>query len=101
MRFTIGQIVAAAAGQFGERPVVVAPDRTLTFAELDQLSTQFSGHLGALGIRPGDRVTLWMENGWRWMVAYYGVLKLGAVVNPCNILLTVDEVAFIAADCGA
>ena len=36
-----------------------------------------------------------MENGWRWLVAYYAVLRLGGVVVPCNILLTADEVGFI------
>ena len=94
-------MLVTAAGRFGSKPVVVAPDRTLTFEQLDRLSTQLALHLRALGIESGDRVTLWMENGWRWMVAYYGTLKLGAVVNPCNILLTADEVIFIVNDCGS
>ncbi len=42
-----------------------------------------------------------MENGWRWMVAYYATLRLGGVVIPCNILLTADEVGFITGDSGA
>jgi long-chain acyl-CoA synthetase len=46
-------------------------------------------------------VTLWMENGWQWIASYFAVLELGAIVNPINILLTSEEVAFIAADCGA
>jgi long-chain acyl-CoA synthetase len=101
MEVTIGQMLATAAERFGSKPVVVTTDRTLSFAELDRLSTDFARSLRELDIEPGDRVTLWIENGWRWMVAYYAALKLGAVVNPCNILLTADEVAFIVGDCGA
>lgn len=101
MESTIGQMLVTAARRFGDKASVVAVDRTLTFNELDRLSTQFARQLHELGIQPGDRVSLWLENGWRWMVAYYGILKLGAIVNPCNILLTADEVVFIADDCGA
>ena len=101
MRLTIGQMMSAAAERFASKVAVVAPDRSLTFEQLDRLSTKCALHFRALGIEPGDRVTIWMENGWRWMVAYYAVLKLGAVVNPCNILLTADEVEFIVRDCRA
>jgi acyl-CoA synthetase (AMP-forming)/AMP-acid ligase II len=98
---TIGQMLATAARRFSSKPLVVTADRTLTFEELDRLSTQFARQLHTLGIQPGDRVTLWPENGWRWMVVYYGILKLGAVVNPCNIQLTADEIVFVVNDCGA
>ena len=101
MESTIGQMLATAARRFGDKPLVVAVDRTLTFEQLDRLSTQFAQQLHALGIQPGDRITLWVENGWRWMVAYYGISKLGAIANPCNIQLTADEVVFIVNDCGA
>jgi long-chain acyl-CoA synthetase len=101
MEATLGRMLAAAARQFGSKPMVIAVDRTLTFADLDALSTCFAHALARQGVGPGDRVTLWLENGWRWMVAYFGALKLGAIANPCNILLTAAEVDFIIGDCGA
>ncbi|HVF17937.1 MAG TPA: AMP-binding protein [Steroidobacteraceae bacterium] len=101
MEATLGRMLAAAALKFGSKPMVIAVDRTLSFAELDALSTRFACALARQGIRPADRVTLWVENGWRWMVAYYAILKLGAIANPCNILLTAAEVDFIIGDCGA
>ncbi len=42
-----------------------------------------------------------MENSWQWIAAYFSVLRLGAVINPINILLTTDEAAYIAKDCGS
>ena len=35
------------------------------------------------------------------MVAYHAVLRVGAVVNPINVMLTAEEVAFVLNDCGA
>ncbi len=97
----VADMLSTGARRFGNKPALIAPDRTLSFNELDQLSTRLALHLRRLGIAPGDRVSLWLENGWRWMVAYYGILRSGAVVNPCNIVLAQDEVDFIANDCGA
>src|SRR5688572_18437094 len=94
-------MLRTAAHRFGDKPLVVCVDRTVSARELDALASRLAYQLRALGIEPGDRVTLWMENGWRWMVAYYAVLRLGGVVVPCNILLTADEVGFIAADSGS
>lgn len=101
MHETLGQMLTSSAGAYGRKPAVVCADRTLTFAELDRLSLQFANHLSSLSIGRGDRVTLWMENGWRWMVAYYAVLRAGAVVVPCNIVLTSEEVSFIIEDSGS
>lgn len=101
MYATMGEMLRAAARRFGDREFLIAPDRILSFAEVDQLADQAAAGLASLGIGQADKVTLWVENGWRWLVAYYGVLKLGAIVNPVNILLTAEEVAYIARDCGA
>lgn len=72
-----------------------------TFTELDDLAGRFAGGLARLGIRKGDRVTLYVPNGWEWIVAYHGLARLGAVIVPANILLSMEEVAFIAANSGS
>ncbi|HEY0939867.1 MAG TPA: AMP-binding protein [Steroidobacter sp.] len=101
MAGSLGEMLSASAERFGDKLAVIAIDRQLSFRDLERLSSRLARALVQQGLRRGDRVTLWVENGWRWMVAYYAVLKLGGVVNPCNILLTADEVAYIAGDCGA
>ena len=57
--------------------------------------------LVARGIAPGDRVSLYAQNRWEWIVAYHGILKAGAVVNPINVMLTAKEVRYVLGDCGA
>ena len=53
------------------------------------------------GVHPGDRVTLYGPNCWRWLVAYYAIAKTGAVVNPISSMLTTEEVRYVVADSGA
>lgn len=99
MHENLGDMLAASARKYRGKPLVVTPDRSVTFGEMDALSNYFARRLGHKGIRPGDRVTLWLENGWQWMACYFGILKAGAVVVPCNIQLTATEVEFITGDC--
>ena len=98
---SIGQIPAEAARRYGDRAALIVPDRELTFNELEALTNRCANALVALGVRPGDRVTLYSGNCWEWIVSYYGALKAGAVINPINVMLTPDEVEFVANDCGA
>jgi long-chain acyl-CoA synthetase len=97
----LGLIVPRAARRFGARTALAAPGRTLTYQALDELCERVAGGLHDIGVRPGDRVSLYSPNRWEWVVAYHAALRAGAVVNPINVMLTAEEVAFVLNDCGA
>ena len=97
----LGTIVTRAARRFGGKTALIAPGRTLTYRELDDLCDRVAGGLYDIGVRPGDRVSLYSPNRWEWVVAYHAALRAGAVVNPINVMLTAEEVAFVLNDCGA
>ncbi len=97
----LGMIVARAARRFGSKPALVAGGRTFTYQALDDMCDRVAGGLHELGVRPGDRVSLYSPNRWEWVVAYHAALRAGAVVNPINVMLTPEEVAFVLNDCGA
>ena len=101
MMNSIGQIPAEAAKRYGDWTALIVPDRELTFNELEALTNRCANALVDLGVQPGDRVTLYSGNCWEWVVSYYGALKIGAVINPVNVMLTPGEVEFVANDCGA
>jgi long-chain acyl-CoA synthetase len=96
-----GDILRAAAARFGPKHALVTARRSLSFVELDDLAARLAAALRGRGIAAGDRVSLLAQNRWEWIVAYHGILKAGAVVNPLNVMLTNEEVAYIANDCGA
>jgi len=97
----LGTIVARSAQRYGPKPALVAGRRTLTYQALHDLCDRVAGGLRELGVRPGDRVSLYSPNRWEWVVAYHAALRAGAVVNPVNVMLTPEEVAFVLNDCGA
>ena len=101
IRADLGLILARSARRFGSRPALIAGGRTLTYQELDERCDRVAGGLHTLGVRPGDRVSLYSPNRWEWVVAYHAALRAGAVVNPINVMLTPEEVAFVLNDCGA
>jgi long-chain acyl-CoA synthetase len=101
IRADLGLIVARAALRFGSKPALIAQDRIFTYQELDELCDRVAGGLHEIGVRPGDRVSLYSPNRWEWVVAYHAALRAGAVVNPINVMLTAEEVAFVLNDCGA
>jgi long-chain acyl-CoA synthetase len=96
-----GEILPASAAHFGDKTALVTPTRTLTYDELDDLSNRLAASLGAIGVSPDDRVSIYSQNRWEWVVAYHAALKAGAVVNPVNVMLTPEELRFVMTDCGA
>jgi long-chain acyl-CoA synthetase len=96
-----GEILPHAAGRFADKVALVTAARTLTFAELHAESDRVAAALAGRGVRPGQPVSLYAQNRWEWVVAYHGALKAGAVVNPVNVMLTPEELAFVLRDCGA
>ncbi len=77
------------------------PAIRLTYAQLDAAASQVAGALIARGVASGDRVALSCPNLPWFPIAYFGILKAGAVVVPLNILLTEREIAYHLADSGA
>jgi long-chain acyl-CoA synthetase len=97
----LGMILTRAARRFGAKTALIAGGQVLTYRVLDEMCARVAGGLQALGVRPGDRVSLYSPNRWEWVVAYHAALRAGAVVNPINVMLTPEEVAFVLNDCGA
>ena len=87
--------------QFADKPAIFFGGRVLTFAEFDRLSNNVAGALAARGVGKGDRIGLYCVNSNAFAIAYFGIIKAGAVVVPLNLLLNPKEVAFILNDAGA
>jgi len=74
---------------------------TLTYARLGEQVARAAEALRRLGVGQGDRVALVMPNCPQHVVAFYAVLRLGAVVVEHNPLYTDEELAYQLADHGA
>jgi len=87
-----------------KHPDVIAcklDDAAFDYGLLDQASARVSAMLASKGVAAGDRVAIMLPNVPYFPAVYYGVLRLGAIVVPMNVLLKGREVAYYLSDSGA
>lgn len=101
MHNSVGDFVRSAALKFGEKVALIFENERWTFHQLDYASSRMAWELAEMGVSPGQVVSLYSPNCPEWIVGYYAVMKLGAIVNPLNLMLAPDEAAFAMNDCGA
>ena len=90
-----------AAARFGDRVALDFFGAATSYAELEDGVARAAHALRELGVRPGDRVALVLPNCPQHVVAFYAVLRLGAIVVEHNPLSTAAEFAQQFADHGA
>jgi amino acid adenylation domain-containing protein len=72
-----------------------------TYGEIDEAAERLAAVLAARGVRRGERVAIFMENGAQAVHAVYAALKIGAVFMPVNPLTKSDKLAFMLDDARA
>ena len=75
--------------------------RIVTFAEMDRLSDRFAALLQADGVGPGDAVAVFLGNCPQFAVAFFGILKAGAIHVPVNPMFKAHELTYELNDTGA
>jgi len=83
-----------------ERPAVIAPGRTLSYAELHRRARALAAALRGLGARPNALVAVVMEKGWEQVVAVYGILGAGGAYLPIDAELPAERQRYLLADGG-
>lgn len=78
----IEQFLRDGARRLAARTAVVAGRRSLTYAELDRQSDRLAAALVGQNVHPGDRVATFLDDTLPAVVAFFGILKAGAVVAP-------------------
>ncbi|WP_206050718.1 FadD3 family acyl-CoA ligase [Nocardioides speluncae] len=89
---TLPALLDAVASAQGDRPAVVDGEAALTFGELREQVRCTARAYAALGVAPGDRVSIWAPNCWQWEVAALAVTYAGATLVPLNTRYTGHEV---------
>ncbi len=92
---TIPALIKLQADKLGSKPALVSDDETLSFLELDNLSTNIATHLIDLNVLPGDRVAIWAPNMNEWVLAALAIHKVGGVLVPINTRMKGKEAAYI------
>lgn len=75
--------------------------REMTYAELRQQTLALSASLKDRGVRPGDRIAVWIETCRQWIIADSAIQILGGVTIPIYHSISAEEALFILNDCNA
>ncbi len=90
--------LAVSALRFPDKPALVFFDRALSYTAVMQQAERLAATLHRLGVRPGDRVLLNLQNCPQWVIAHFAILRANAVVVPVNPMNRAEELKHYITD---
>lgn len=94
----VGRLLERAAQKYPNNTALIFETSSITYKHLFQRASSLSKHLLAQGIKPRDRVLLFMHNSIDYYIAHFAILQAGAVIVPLNTFLREHELAHILQD---
>lgn len=83
------------ARKYPNQEAVVSQGQRLTYEELYILVNKFGRALKSEGINAGDKVVLFLPNVTEFLITYFAVQRIGAIIVPVNVKLSQPEVEYI------
>jgi fatty-acyl-CoA synthase len=91
----IGALLDRAAARFGSCEALSYEGTRWSFVELKTEADGVAKGLMALGIQPGEKVSLWMPNRPEWLSTMFAVMKIGAVLVPINTRFRTADLEYV------
>ncbi|SDN70102.1 long-chain acyl-CoA synthetase [Paenibacillus sp. yr247] len=95
MSLNLNKNLEQSVAKYAERSAYVFGDQSVTYEELNRQVQCCASGLSTHGIGKGDKVAILLGNAPEFIIAYYGILHLGAAVVPINPTYTSEEIAYI------
>ena len=86
--------------KYPHRPAIIFLGEKFTYARLRDLIDRFATALNRLGVRKGDKVMLYITNSAQWVISFFAIQKIGAVVVPVAPIYTSFEIEYMIKDAG-
>ncbi len=100
-RFPVQELLRRTAARLPEKIAVIDDERRFTFRQLEEYSGRLGGALASFGVRRDEHVALLAPNCAEFVIAFYGILKAGAIVTTINSGYREREIAHQLNDSGA
>jgi acyl-CoA synthetase (AMP-forming)/AMP-acid ligase II len=98
---TLGHVFAVPLRLAPSSVAVIQGDTTLSYRDLDAWCNKAANAYAGLGVGVGTRVALMFSNDWRFLPAFLGPMRLGAVSVPLNIRMGDEALAYVVQDAEA
>lgn len=100
-KVTLNDFLDQAAREFPDNTAIIFQGLKVSYGETRQLANQFAAGLQSLGVKPGDKVALFLPNSPQFVIAYFGILMAGGIAVPANPLYTERELSHLLNISGA
>lgn len=97
----LGTVVSDAAQRHGERPFLLNQGAVVSYGQLDHRSGQYATGFAELGLEPGDRVAVMLDNCAEYLYAWFGTAKAGMIEVSINTSFKGTILRYILDNCGA
>ena len=94
-KMTIGEVLEYNVQMAPDKKAVVFGEQSYTNRELSEVANALGAGLYALGIRKGDRIVVSLPNWPEFIISYFAIAKLGAIIVPLNTKISDKELAYI------
>jgi fatty-acyl-CoA synthase len=95
MEFNLADVFEIVANKVPDRVALIAGDRRLTYAELDERTNRVANYLRDIGVKPGQHVGIYAYNRAEWLESMFGCFKARAVPINVNYRYVVDEIRYL------
>jgi long-chain acyl-CoA synthetase len=86
--------------KYPDRPAILFLGEPFSYARLHDLISRLASALNQLGVSKGDRVMVYLSNCPQWVISFFAILKIGAVVVPVPPIYTSFEIEYMINDSG-
>ena len=97
----LGRVLIAAAERNPQVLAVVDGERRFDYGAWFDTVSRVAGGIGTLGLRPGDRLAVIMQNRWEMAALHWACQLAGVVAVPLNWRSSADELDYFLTDSGA
>jgi long-chain acyl-CoA synthetase len=94
----LGELLTSTAQRHPRRTAIVFGQKKINYRWLDEFTNQLACGLIHLNIKKQDKVALFLDNCPEFVIAYFSVLKAGAVVVPINYMFKIEEAKYVLGD---
>ena len=98
---SIPDMIDEAVKKWGDKTAVVFYGKKIKHKEIWESSLKFATALHDIGVKKGDRVAMLLPNCPQFIIAYFGILRLGAVASPMSPLYSPREIKHQLNDSGS
>jgi amino acid adenylation domain-containing protein len=96
---TLCDYLTTAARTYADHAAVRYKHQSISYASLDQMSSALATRLMQAGVRPGERVGIWLNKSIEAIVSIYAILKAGAAYVPLDPIAPVKRATYMLSDC--